>query len=162
MMIRAPVMMIRDPEMTTSAPAMTTSAPAMTTSASAMTIRALNIPLGLSVLLEMTITEMDLDRGPYSRIFAGLDLLRDGPKRIMRDYMDPHFFSFLILPEKNERESENKAILVTFPPENIRSSDDDDSSSGDDDSRSGDDDFSSGDDDFSFGDDDSSSGGVLI
>ncbi|KAF2571672.1 hypothetical protein F2Q70_00004954 [Brassica cretica] len=60
------------------------------------------------------------------------------------------------------RESEKKAILVTFPPENIRSSDDDDSSSGDDDSRSGDDDFSSGDDDFSFSDDDSSSGGVLI
>ena len=65
------------------------------------------------------------------------------------------FFSFLILPEKNERESEKKAILVTFPPENIRSSGDDDSSSGDDDSRSGDDDSSSS-------DDDSSSGGVLI
>ena len=46
-------------------------------------------------------------------------------------------------------------ILVTFPPENISSSGDDDSSSGDDDSRSGDDDSSSG-------DDDSSSGGVLI
>ncbi|KAF2569178.1 hypothetical protein F2Q68_00027141 [Brassica cretica] len=41
-------------------------------------------------------------------------------------------------------------ILVTSPPENIRSSGDDDSSSGDDDSRSEDDDSS---------DDDSSSGG---
>ena len=78
------------------------------------------------------------------------------------------FFHFLFYLKKT-RESKNKAILVTFPPENIRSSDDDDSSSGDDDSRSGDDDFSSGDDDFSsgdddfsFGDDDSSSGGVLI
>ena len=61
----------------------------------------------------------------------------------------PAFFSlFLILPEKNERESEKKAILVTFSPENIRSSGDDDSSSGDDDPSSG--------------YDDSSSGGVLI
>ncbi|KAF3558085.1 hypothetical protein F2Q69_00014199 [Brassica cretica] len=69
----------------------------------------------------------------------------------------------------NKKESEKKAILVTFPLENIRSSDDDDSSSGDDDSsssdddsRSGDDDSSSGDDDSSSSDDDSSSGGVLI
>ena len=62
----------------------------------------------------------------------------------MPDYMDPHFFSsFLILPGKNEKESEKKAILVTFPPENIRSSGDDDSSSGEDDSSSGDDDSNS-------------------
>ncbi|KAF2554618.1 hypothetical protein F2Q68_00013882 [Brassica cretica] len=53
------------------------------------------------------------------------------------------------------KESEKKAILVTFPPENTRSSDDEDS-------RSGDDDSSSGDDDPSSSDDDSSSGGVLI
>ncbi|KAF2544894.1 hypothetical protein F2Q70_00021972 [Brassica cretica] len=46
-------------------------------------------------------------------------------------------------------------ILGTFPPENIRSFGDDDSSSGDDDLRSGDDDSSSS-------DDDSSSGGVII
>ncbi|KAF2596377.1 hypothetical protein F2Q68_00008395 [Brassica cretica] len=68
----------------------------------------------------------------------------------------PAFFSsILILPEKTrkrERVSEKKAILVTFPPENISSSGDDDSSSGDDDSSSGDDDSS---------DDDSSSGGVF-
>ena len=51
---------------------------------------------------------------------------------------------------------------MTFPPENIRSSRDDDSSSGDDDSSSGDDDSSSGDDDSSSSDDDSNSGGVLI
>ncbi|KAF2550338.1 hypothetical protein F2Q68_00035916 [Brassica cretica] len=62
----------------------------------------------------------------------------------------------------NDKESEKKAILVTFPPENIRSSGDDDSSYGDDDSSSGDDDSSSGDDDSSSGDDDLSSGGVLI
>ena len=55
--------------------------------------------------------------------------MRDGPKRVMRNYME-------------ERESEKKATLVTFPPENIRSSGDDDSSSGDDDSRSDDDDSS--------------------
>ena len=68
----------------------------------------------------------------------------------------PAFFSsFLILPEENEKESEKKAILVTFPPENIRSSGDNDSSSGDNDS-------SSGDGDSSSSDDDSSSGGVLI
>ncbi|CDY38251.1 BnaC05g17680D [Brassica napus] len=54
-----------------------------------------------------------------------------------------------------EQESEKKSILVTFPPENTRSSDDEDS-------RSGDDDSSSGDDDPSSSDDDSSSGGVLI
>ncbi|KAF2557052.1 hypothetical protein F2Q68_00017992 [Brassica cretica] len=83
--------------------------------------------------------------------------------RVMRDYMNPHFFSsFLILPEKNEKESEKKAILVTLSPENIRSSGDDDSSSGDDDSSSSDDDSSSGDDDSSSSDDDSSSSGVLI
>ncbi|WZZ59790.1 hypothetical protein YC2023_059897 [Brassica napus] len=69
--------------------------------------------------------------------------------------MDPHFFSFLILPEKNERDSEKKSILVTFPLENIRSSGDDDLSSGDDDSRSGDD-------DSSFSDDDSSSGVEVV
>ncbi|WZZ42950.1 hypothetical protein YC2023_039209 [Brassica napus] len=57
--------------------------------------------------------------------------LRDGPKRVLRDYMDPHFFlcSFLISYEKNEKESEKKAILVTFLPENIRSSGDDNLSS---------------------------------
>ena len=66
------------------------------------------------------------------------------------------FFHFLVyLKKTREREIEKKAILVTFPPENIRNSSDDDSSSGDDDSRSGDDDSSSS-------DDDSSSGGVLI
>ncbi|WZZ60107.1 hypothetical protein YC2023_060214 [Brassica napus] len=42
-------------------------------------------------------------------------------------------------------------ILGTFPPENIRSFGDDDSSSGDDDLRSGDDDSSSSDDDSSSG-----------
>ena len=58
--------------------------------------------------------------------------LRDGPKRVLRDYMDPHFFlsSFLISYEKNEKESEKKVILVTFLPENIRSSGDDNLSSG--------------------------------
>ena len=25
-------------------------------------------------------------------VFAGLSYLRDGPKWVMRDYMDPHFF----------------------------------------------------------------------
>ena len=45
---------------------------------------------------------MDLDRcEPSGTDLAGLGLLRDGPKRVMRDYMDPHFFSsFFILPEK--------------------------------------------------------------
>ena len=38
----------------------------------------------------------------------------------------PAFFSsFLILPEKNEKKSEKKAILVTFLLENIMSSGDD-------------------------------------
>ncbi|KAH0858396.1 hypothetical protein HID58_086657 [Brassica napus] len=50
---------------------------------------------------------------------------------------------------ERERESEKKAILVTFPPENIRNSGDDDSTSGDDDSSFGDDDSSSSDDDSS-------------
>ncbi|KAF2552517.1 hypothetical protein F2Q68_00036466 [Brassica cretica] len=62
-------------------------------------------------------------------------------------------------PVKNcrstDKDSEKKAIIVIFPPENIRSSGDDDLSSGDDDS-------SSGDDDSSSGDDESSSSGVLI
>ncbi|KAH0878218.1 hypothetical protein HID58_065612 [Brassica napus] len=49
-----------------------------------------------------------------------------------------------------EQESEKKAILVTFPQENTRSSDDEDSRSGDDDSSSDDDDSSSSDDDSSF------------
>ena len=65
------------------------------------------------------------------------------------------FSSFLILTEKKEKESEKKAILVNFPPENIRNPGDDDSSSGDDDS-------SSGDDNSNFSDDNSSSSGVLI
>ena len=68
--------------------------------------------------------------------------------------------SFLILPRKNEKESEKKAILVTFPPKNIRSFGDDDSSSGDDNSSSGDD--GSGEDGSSSSDDDLSSGGVWI
>ncbi|KAF2610859.1 hypothetical protein F2Q70_00010198 [Brassica cretica] len=50
--------------------------------------------------------------------------------------------------QKNEKDSEKKAIHVIFSPENIRSSGDDDSSSDDDDSSSN--------------DDNSSSGGVLI
>ena len=92
--------------------------------------------------------------GFAGRVFAGLGLLRDGPKRVLRDYMDPHFY-FFTLKNERERESEKKAIFVIFFPENISSSDNDDSSSGDDDSRSGDDDSSSS-------DDDSSSGGILI
>ncbi|CAF2057279.1 hypothetical protein YC2023_076840 [Brassica napus] len=76
--------------------------------------------------------------------------------------MNPHFFLHFLFYLKNEKDSEKKTILVTFPPENIRSSGDDDSSSGDNDSSSGDNDSSSGDDDSSSSDDDSSSGGVLI
>ena len=68
----------------------------------------------------------------------------------MQDYMDPHFFLISYFTWKNEKESEKKAILVTFPQENTRSSDDEDSRSGDDDSSSDDDDSSSSDDDSSF------------
>ena len=76
-------------------------------------------------------------------VFAGLGLLWDMLKRVMRDYMDSYFFSFLILPEKTKNKVRKKVILLAFLPENIRSSGDDDSSSGDDDSSSGDDDSSS-------------------
>ena len=54
------------------------------------------------------------------------------------------FFFISYFTRKNEKESEKKAILVTFLSENIRSSGDDDSSSSDDDSSSSDDDSSSG------------------
>ena len=70
-------------------------------------------------------------------VFAGLGLLWDMLKRVMRDYMDSYFFSFLILPEKTKNKVRKKVILLAFLPENIRSSGDDDSSSGDDDSSSG-------------------------
>ncbi|KAL0805600.1 hypothetical protein Bca101_098091 [Brassica carinata] len=64
----------------------------------------------------------------------------------LRDFSD--LDERLDTSEKNEKYSEKKAIHMTFPPENTRGSNDDDSSFGDDDS--------------SFSDDDSSSGGVLI
>ena len=69
--------------------------------------------------------------------------MRDVPKRVMRDYMDPHFFLHFLFYLKKREKCEKKEILVTFPPENIRSSGDNDSSSGDDDSSSSDDDSSS-------------------
>uniref|UniRef100_A0A0D3DSK5 RNase H type-1 domain-containing protein n=1 Tax=Brassica oleracea var. oleracea TaxID=109376 RepID=A0A0D3DSK5_BRAOL len=83
------------------------------------------------------------------------------PKKDGQEIADPNVYrnpvvrfclNFGWIFGKNEKESEKKAILVTFPPENIRSSGDDDSSSGDDNSSSGDDDSSSRDDDSNSGD----------
>lgn len=71
---------------------------------------------------------MDLNRGPVrkglsrngigTRCFRPVNLWasRDGPKRVMQDYVDPHFFSsFLILSEKREREQEESDSCDFFP-----------------------------------------------
>ncbi|WZZ48691.1 hypothetical protein YC2023_048798 [Brassica napus] len=84
---------------------------------------------------------LGLARKGLSRDGTGTRFSRPANLRVSRD---GSLRDWVFCGMGRNRENEKKAILVTFSPENIKSSGDDDSSSDNDDPSSGDDDSSSG------------------